>query len=92
VKEVQASDERVDSLVAALTSDQVRQDVAAYQSILDRNESEAALHRFLAEHTYFFNGAVRLHGHSPVYSKVKLGCDYEVDFAWFDTSSFGPEW
>lgn len=29
---------------------------------------------------------------TPLYSKVKLGHDYEVDFAWLHNDSFGPEW
>jgi len=29
---------------------------------------------------------------TPLYSKVKLGHDYEVDFAWLYNDSFGPEW
>lgn len=66
--------------------------VAEFESILEDKQSEARLHEFLSSHTYFFNGAFRVDGYSPAYSKVKLGCNYEVDFAWFDTSSFGPEW
>jgi hypothetical protein len=33
-----------------------------------------------------------LSGWSPLYSKVKLGHNYEVNFAWFDSGSMGPEW
>ena len=86
------SEVQIDPLVASLTADQIDKDVAEYDALLDRNTSEAELHAFLARHTYFFNGYLRLLGNSPVYSKVKLGSDHEVDFAWFDTSSFGPEW
>jgi hypothetical protein len=82
----------IDPSVAALTPAQVEKNVAKYEALLDENASEARVHAFLAAHTYFFNGALRLFGPCPVYSKVKLGCDYEVDFAWLDSSSFGPDW
>lgn len=82
----------IDPAVAALTALQVERDVIEYEALLDKNVPEARVHEFLATHTYFFNGALRLFGFSPVYSKTKLGCDYEVDFAWLDSSSFGPDW
>lgn len=82
----------VDPLVKALTEAQIEVDIAAYVDLLDREASEGAVHEFLAEHTYFFNVILRLYGVSPVYSKVRLGSQYEVDFAFFDTGSFGPEW
>src|SRR5260370_7432208 len=40
----------------------------------------------------FFNGVLRLHGYSPLYSKIRLGSEYEMDFVCFDTGSYGPEW
>ena len=35
---------------------------------------------------------IRLYGYSPLYSKIRLGSEYEIDFVCFDTGSFGPEW
>ncbi|MGO9003795.1 MAG: Shedu anti-phage system protein SduA domain-containing protein [Limisphaerales bacterium] len=83
---------KVDPLVSNLTLAQVEKDALEFKSILDRNAPEAHVHDFLATHSYFFNGILRMFGCSPLYSKVKLGSDYEVDFAFFDTGSFGPEW
>jgi len=82
----------IDPLVEALTEEKIDQDIKEYQSLLDNRSSEQNVHDFLATHSYFFNGILRLYGVSPIYSKVKLGAEYEVDFACFDTGSFGPEW
>ncbi|MBI4764963.1 MAG: DUF4263 domain-containing protein [Deltaproteobacteria bacterium] len=82
----------IDPLVKALTEKKIDQDIKEYQSLLDNESSEQNVHDFLASHSYFFNGILRLYGESPIYSKVKLGAEYEVDFACFDTGSFGPEW
>lgn len=81
-----------DPLVAALTPAQVERDVAAFQGMLDARVEEAILHEFLAEHSYFFNGVIRLGGVCPLYSKVRLGSEFETDFACFDSGSVGPEW
>lgn len=67
-------------------------EIEHFRSLLDNRVSEEVIHQFLATHSYFFNGILRLHGASPLYSKIKLGSDYEVDFAWFDTGSYGAEW
>lgn len=82
----------VDPLVRALTRTKVDADIAEYLKLLDGGAAEAAVHQFLATHFYFFNGLIRLFDVSPLYSKVKLGSQYEVDFAFFDLTSFGPEW
>jgi hypothetical protein len=82
----------IDPLVQALTAEQVRGDIAIYESLLDSGASELPVHDFLANHSYFFNRIVRLNGASPLYSKVRLGTEFEVDFAAFDAGSVGPEW
>ena len=71
---------------------EIDEQIQEYRGLLDSEVSEHELHQFLASHSHFFNGALRLFGHCPLYSKVKLGHDHEVDFAWFDTGSLGPEW
>jgi hypothetical protein len=63
-----------------------------YEMLLDSKASERTIHRFLASHIYFWNGMLRLLGGCPLYSKVKLGAQYEVDFVFCDTSSNGAEW
>ena len=83
---------KIGTLVSNLTLGRVEKDALEFKSILDTNETEARVHQFLATHSYFFNGILRMFGFSPLYSKVKLGSDYEVDFAFFDSGSFGPEW
>jgi hypothetical protein len=82
----------VDLAVRSLTYEQIEADIAEYKRLLDRCAPETEVHQFLASHSYFFNSALRLYGFSPLYSKIRLGHEYEVDFAWVDTSSFGPEW
>jgi hypothetical protein len=82
----------IDPLVKALTVDKVDQDIKEYERLLDQRCSEQDVHEFLSTHSYFFNGILRLYGASPIYSKIRLGSEYEVDFACFDTGSFGPEW
>ena len=81
----------VDPRVAALTEEQIEADIATYLDLLDREALESEVHDFLADHSYFFNGILRMYGVSPVYSKVRLGSQYEVDFAFFDTGSAGTE-
>jgi len=70
----------VDPLVAKLTPRQVEEDAREYAALLDGRASEAKVHRFLAKHSYFFNGVIRLFGRSPLYSKIRLGSEYEIDF------------
>jgi hypothetical protein len=82
----------IDPSVRQLTRKQLRADIAEYKALLDARVSELCIHSFLSSHSCFFNGLLRLFGYSPLYSKVKLGHDFEVDFAWFDTGSDGPEW
>jgi hypothetical protein len=82
----------VEPLVKKLTTAQVEADAEEYTALLDACASEAAVHKFLAARSYFFNGVVRLWGLSPLYSKIKLGSEHEIDFVCFDTGSYGPEW
>jgi hypothetical protein len=82
----------LDPLVKALTEEQIESDIADYIKLLDYNASEAEVHDFLASHSYFFNTILRMYGASPLYSKIRLGSQYEVDFAFFDTGSYGTEW
>lgn len=84
--------ESVDPKVRALTGRKVEEDIKTYIKLLDSNASEQRIHSFLASHSYFFNGLIRLGGASPLYSKVRLGSDYEIDFVWFDAGSLGLEW
>ena len=81
-----------DPLIRSLTTAQVSKDVAAYTKLLDSKARESKLQDFLASHSYFFSGMIDVYSPSPLYSKVKLGHDYEVDFAWLYYDSFGPEW
>jgi hypothetical protein len=83
----------VDPKVAQLTRPLLEQEIREYRALLDAKAPEAAVHGFLAERSYFFNGELRLStGASPLYSKIRLGSEYELDFAWFDTGSSGAEW
>jgi Domain of unknown function (DUF4263) len=82
----------VDPLVRNLTPAQVEEDAEEYVGLLNACVSEAAVHQFLAARSYFFNGVVRLWGRSPMYSKIRLGSEHEIDFVCFDTGSYGPEW
>lgn len=79
-------------LKSNMTEDEINNDIKEYKSLLDSGVKEEVIHQFLAEHAYFFNGTVRTFGHSPMYSKVKLGDDYETDFCYMDPTSFGPVW
>jgi hypothetical protein len=91
-KVAQAEGPPIDPLVRALTQRKIANDVATYVRLLDTEASESAVHEFLSAHSYFFSGVLRLDGISPLYAKVKLGAEYEVDFACFDSGSYGPEW
>jgi hypothetical protein len=78
--------------VTSLTSTDVQDHIREYVSLLDSSSDERPIHRFLANHSYFFQCIVRLNGQSPLYSKIELGNEYVVDFACFDSGSVGPEW
>src|SRR5262249_1357689 len=82
----------IDPLVKALTSEQIVRDIDEFERLLDAQVHESRLHEFLAHHSYFFNTIIRLFGASPLYSKIKLGSEFEIDFACFDAGSPGPEW
>jgi hypothetical protein len=82
----------IDPAVRALTRNAVDKDISDYLSLLDSKAPERDIHAFLEGHSYFFNGMLRMYGASPLYSKIRLGSEYEVDFAFFDSGSYGPEW
>ncbi|MBK8256214.1 MAG: DUF4263 domain-containing protein [Polyangiaceae bacterium] len=82
----------MDPLVEALTPAQVHRDVDEFIALFDAGSKEEDVHQFLATHSYFFNNHLRLLSVCPLYSKIRLGSEFTTDFAWFDTSSFGPEW
>jgi len=66
--------------------------IRRFRALLEANAAESAVHAFLSRHIYFWNGSIRLVGNSPLYSRIHLGSDYEIDFAYFDTGSNGAEW
>ncbi len=78
--------------VTTVTEVEAQDHIREFLNLLDDSSNERHIHRFLANHSYFFECILRLSGQSPLYSKVKLGNEYEVDFACFDSSSSGPEW
>lgn len=94
MKIIKPEDWPIDPEVAKLTVDQIDNDIAELTSILDGRASEEVLHQFLASHTYFFESSevLNLYDLSPLYSKVKLGDEYVMDFCCFRTYSFGPQW
>lgn len=81
-----------DPIIRNLTRAKLQSDIEEFRILLDAKTDESKIHAFLSTHSYFFQGLIRNSGLSPLYSKIKLGSNYEVDFAWFDTSSNGPEW
>ena len=81
-----------DPRVRVLTAEKIDDDIREYLSLLDNEDSEHEIHKFLCEHSYFFERILNLSGYSPLYSKVKLGTEFETDFAFFDSHSFGIEW
>lgn len=83
---------KIDPLVRALTPELLQRDIDDFERLLDDSADEPRIHGFLAQHSYFFNGIIRIFGVSPLYSKVRLGNEFEVDFACFDSGSCGPEW
>jgi hypothetical protein len=83
---------KIDPVIRSLTRNKIKAETDEFRDLLDSKVDETIIHTFLATHSYFFQGPIRNSGLSPLYSKIKLGSNYEVDFAWFDTSSNGPEW
>lgn len=81
-----------DKNVVALTENRLNAQIRRYERLLDDKESELAVHDYLASHSYFFNGVLRMFGSSPLYSKVKFADKFEADFVWFDSGSYGCEW
>ena len=82
----------IDPAVRALTAPQLRQHVAEFQALLNEPCDEHTLHAFLAGRSYFFNDLIRLYNPFPVYSKVKLGHQHEMDFVCVEVGSLGVEW
>ncbi len=64
--------------------------IKEYLTLIDSRPSEEEVRTFIATHLYFWNGLVR--AGSNVYTKVRLGSDYEIDFVWMDPSSSGAVW
>jgi len=64
--------------------------IEQYLALLDAGVSEEKVRRFLETHVWFWNGLLRMH--NTLYTKIKLGADFEVDFVWCDPSSAGAEW
>lgn len=87
-----ARPQKIDPTIRALTRARIDDEIREYIALLDANVDESKVQRFLAEHSYFFNDIMRMYSISPLYSKPRLGAEYEADFAFFDTSSYGPEW
>jgi hypothetical protein len=81
-----------DPLVRQLSKRKVEDAIREFSSLLDKPSDETEIQSFLENHSYFFNGIIRLFGASPLLAKISLGSDYEVDFACFDSGSCGPEW
>ncbi len=81
-----------DPAVEKLTRGDVTRAIDEYISLLDASSDEKEIHNIIKENSYFFYGLMRMRGQSPLYSKVKLGNEYETDFLYFDLSSFGPDW
>lgn len=73
-----------------ISSRRISAAIREYSDLLDSKRAELTIQRFLASHVYFFNGLAR--HHDPVYSRVKFGADFEADFAFYDSSSYGVEW
>jgi hypothetical protein len=78
------------AMQGTLTKAKVDRDVRSYRKLLDEKKPERALQEFLNAHAYFFHGLAR--HHSPIYSRVKLGTDYETDYAFMDPNSYGADW
>jgi hypothetical protein len=68
----------------------VERAIAEYEALLDSGASELAIQQFLASHVYFWNGLLRMG--NTLYSKIRLGDEYEIDFVICDPSSDGAEW
>ena len=83
---------KIDPLIRELTSKKVAAEADEFTRLLDSKARQSKLQEFLASHSYFFSGMIDVYSPSPLYSKVKLGHDYEADFAWLHFDSFGPEW
>lgn len=81
-----------DPLIKGLTAKEVTAAVTEFRQLLDSKAREPKLQAFLEGHSYFFNRMLDPYIPRPIYSKVKLGHDWEVDFAWLYHDSFGPEW
>jgi len=83
---------KIDPLVKSLTLSQLFDDVRQFSNLLENRSTEHQIHKFLSNHSYFFNYHLRLFDSFPLLSKIKLGSDHEIDFAICDFGSSGPEW
>lgn len=76
-----------------LTLKQIESDISEYRALLDSRVRENKVQEFLASHSYFFHSLlIDVLYPYPVFSKVRLGNEYETDFAGVIFSSFGSEW
>ncbi|MGB8414444.1 MAG: Shedu anti-phage system protein SduA domain-containing protein [Candidatus Binatus sp.] len=76
-----------------VTLEQIKSDISEYRSLLDSRVRENKVQEFLASHSYFFHTLlIDVVYPYPVFSKVRLGTEYETDFVGVIPSSFGPEW
>lgn len=64
--------------------------ITEFLALLDSRAPEETVRRFLIRHIYFWNGLVR--AGTNLYTKVSLGAEFEIDFAWCDPTSSGAEW
>jgi hypothetical protein len=82
----------INPALRSLSRREVNQDIRDFVELLDMGSAEHRIHESLANHSYFFSRLLRLNGNSPLYSKVRLGDQFEIDFVCFDSGSSGPEW
>jgi hypothetical protein len=81
-----------DPLIRQLSKHKVEESIREFRNLLDKPSDEAEIQTFLENHSYYFNGIIRLYGASPLLAKTPLGSEWEIDFACFDSGSCGPEW
>lgn len=81
-----------DPEIKTITKERVQSVIREYKSLLDNCGPEQDIHNLIQNNSFFFSGLMRMHGQSPLYSKIRLGSDYVTDFVYFDLGSFGPDW
>ncbi len=81
-----------DPALKTVTKEHVQSVIREYKSLLDNCAPEKDIHNLIRNNSYFFGGLMRMHGQTPLYSKIELGSEYVTDFVYFDLGSFGPDW